>query len=395
MVGNWRIVLGLYLAGILAAAQLGKMAALAPVLVVLWAIPLVVSALLISTLEIGGALLGGIAGRVAPLLGIYRVLVAGLLAIAMGNLIQAAAPGLVTMLAARLIEAVGYLAIVVAAPPIIVTATQGRARDTAMALWSSFLPVGFAVGAIATGFLADASTWRMAPLLFGLLGTAGALLARRRPLIAASEATRRAAAAPSAAWCLALAFGCYTLFEVGALALLPTFFHGSFGVGPAQSATIASLASLATVLGSVTAASIAAKASGTRIVMVVGVLLPPALLIALFGAGMGLQPAIAVAFLLNAVSGVVPGLVFAYLSVAGGDGLEASNGLVAQCGAAGSLIGPPIFAAVAGSLGWSWIWTVSLPASVACVALLEMSRHLAGAPASCIHVDFGEEKRWS
>jgi predicted MFS family arabinose efflux permease len=87
---------------------------------------------------------------------------------------SAVAWGLGTLLAARVVEGVGYLLVVVAAPDLLVRLTWGADRSVALALWGAVIPIGLAVGGAVAGMLGQTIGWR------GWLGVTGVL-----PLLAA------------------------------------------------------------------------------------------------------------------------------------------------------------------------------------------------------------------
>ena len=66
MQNRWLRIFWYYVLGVIAAAQLGKLAALMPVARLDLAMSLTAGALAISLLEIGGATLGRIAGTLEP-----------------------------------------------------------------------------------------------------------------------------------------------------------------------------------------------------------------------------------------------------------------------------------------------------------------------------------------
>jgi hypothetical protein len=124
----------------------------------------------------------------------------------------------------------------------------------AMTLWSTFVPVGVALGASGAAAAALPWGWRGTLLAGGLLAAALAAATRALAPAAASEerapAGQAAAAAGTAAWCLALGFGLFALFAVGVIALLPSLLVDGAGLSPAAAGQWTGLASLSAVVGS-------------------------------------------------------------------------------------------------------------------------------------------------
>ncbi|MDE1149445.1 MAG: MFS transporter [Azospirillaceae bacterium] len=379
---SWLKIVWFYFVGVIAAAQLGKMSALIPLIARDLTLSLTVAALVISLLEIGGAGFGRIAGGIIQRVGRRPALLAGTALLAVGGVGESLARGPGDLIAWRVLESAGYLATVIAAPMLILEVASPRQRGVALALWSSFVPVGLALGAIASGWAAAAWSWRVA-LLGGGVTAAGAL-ALSWPMTASVGARVRDTAAGKAgatrrAWALAVGFGCYTTFEVGLLGMLPTFLVDRAGANADTAGLVTGIASFATVAGSVVAGWWNHRNHGRDLarstsfaLMALSIVLPAALLFLVFTPGPDLATAAGVVIGLNALSGVYPGLAFAMLpAVAGSDrGLPAANGLLTQFGASGSLIGPPLFAACAGHWGWPSAAACGLTASLLCLALM-------------------------
>lgn len=377
----------------LAAAQLGKMSALAPLISAELQLSLTTVATLVSLLEVGGATLGVVAGVLASRLGLVRGLLCSLAALCLAAAGSALAGGAASLLAWRVVEAAGYLGVVVTAPVLVVRAASPRHTGAAMALWSTFVPVGIALGAWAWAGVAAIGGWRVA-MGFGaglsLLVLLAGAWAQRGSLGAAPAALPAAAAerarVPAAVWLLSSSFGCYAMFEVGLLALLPLYLTGLGGATVAEAGRWTALAALATIAGS--AAAALWMRGHRRPGWPVGVsLFVPALLA--FPVFVGAPPvllAAAVAVALNAISGAYPGFAFAWLPRAAGSPaqLVRANGVFTQFGASGSLLGPPVMAAFVGRFGWSaaaWCaFAVTVPAAV--LAMLAWRRIEAGQAAT-------------
>ncbi|MBI5256181.1 MAG: MFS transporter [Burkholderiales bacterium] len=380
----WAPILGYYAIGVFAAAQLGKLSALAPLIAAELQLALPVVALAVSLLEAGGATLGAVAGLLAARWGLRPTLLGALLCLAAGGLGGAMAQGAPSLLAWRLLESLGYLGVIVTAPVLIALAALPARTGVALALWSSFVPVGLALGAWAWAGAAALSSWRMATAAGGVLAAlallACVLVPRAEGSAPVPSAGPRAdggsaaggrARLPLAAWCLAASFGCYTLFEVGLLALLPSYLNAQAGFSVAEAGRWTALASLATLLGSGVAAWWVRRAGRSLGPMLVAVLLPALLLFGVFVGSPQGGAVVGLAVLLNAVSGVYPGLAFAELprSAGGMAQMARANGLIAQFGASGSLLGPPLMAAFAERLGWPAAAWVGLAASLPCAGL--------------------------
>jgi MFS family permease len=383
----WLPILVIYLAGVSASAQLGKLSALLPLMQRDLGLDLTVAALLVSLLEIGGATLGLFAGIVISRVGARRALLAGLALLALSAAGMGATDAVAGLFLWRLVEAAAYLAVAVAAPTLTIAVATPAQRATALALWSTFFPVGFAVGSILAGAAAGVMPWRVVLLGSGLLTALLLLPAWRLPTPPrAVRATDGAhpSRAPAGAWLMAVGFACYTVFEVGMLAVLPTYFTGRYGLSASAAGLVTGTAAFSSVLGGIFAAWWMRGGRPIAGLAVPAIVLPALLLFAVFTPWEApwVWPALA-ATLLNAISGAVPAVVFARLPEVVGPGgdMATANGLLAQGGASGSLLGPPLLAAAATHWGWPAAAAAGFVASALCLLALGLAARSHGAAA--------------
>jgi cyanate permease len=377
----WPAVWLLYGAGLMAAAQLGKLSALAPVITPALGLSLAGAAWTVSLIEVGGATLGAVAGVLAQRCGLWRTLKWGLAALALAGLGSASAASAGGLMGWRVLEAAGYLGITVSAPVLIarLTAAAGpRTQALAMSLWSTFVPAGLAFGASAAAAAAVPLGWRGALLAGGLLATALALAVAWRGTrddehkpTAASPPLRAPARVGAAAWCLALSFGLFALFAVGVIGLLPTLLVQGAGLTPAAAGQWTGLASLSAVLGSALGAVLLRRHWPARWPGLLALALPAVLAWGVFAARPDATWAVVLAVAINVLGGVVASLAFAALPRVVGDAgqLVRANGLLTQFGASGSLLGPPVMAAGVGAWGWPGAAAVGVVVSVLALPL--------------------------
>lgn len=374
---TWRRIAWLYALGVLAAAQLGKMSALAPLISIELAIGLTMAGVLISLLEIGGATLGFVAGLMVDRLGVARVLISGVGLIVAGNLGETLSPSVASLIAWRVCEAAGYLSIVIAAPLLIFRTAPSHHRAVALALWSSFVPVGFALGAMGSGLIADLLSWRAATLAWALIAGLMAVLSSR--MVFASSpggATRRLALPNRRIWALTLAFGCWASFAVGIIALLPSFLVEQAGASARVAGLVGGLSAFIAVLGVALSAWLRHHGARTGVWMTVSIVLPALMLFGVFNDKAGVLQVAALMLVLNTISGVYSGLAFALLPMLAQSDAEmaVANGLTLQLGATGSLLGPPLFAACVEQWGWSGAATAGAVLSGLCLLLMRGAR---------------------
>ncbi|MFK7753258.1 MAG: MFS transporter [Sedimentitalea sp.] len=136
-------VIGLWAAGLGAAAQFGKMAVGFPYLSETYGSGVAVG-FIVSLVGLVGVVFGVTAGLLVASVGFRRALVGALLLGAVMSAYQASLPPIGLMLASRALEGVSHLAIVVAAPTLIAQLSAARHRGLTLSLWSTFFGVAFA-----------------------------------------------------------------------------------------------------------------------------------------------------------------------------------------------------------------------------------------------------------
>lgn len=362
---TWSRIVAIWLLGVLAAAQFAKLSTLAPLLRATFDLSLPQVGLLISLLEIGGALFGFVAGLTLGRVGIRRFLLAGLGMLAATSVVEALAPNAAFLFGARAIEGFGYLLVVVAAPTLIVATAGELDRPRALALWSTFVPVGVGLGSAITG-VANELAGPRATMLLWAAACATALVATAR-LASSGARVRRVVLPAPRVWLATFAFGLYTSFVCALTMLLPTFLIEYRDATISTASLLAGFASFAALPGSMIALW-AMRRSGAphrqMLVLACPTLLAAALLapFIFLGSGRGIagqavSSAIAVTVVI--LSGIARTLLFTRLPVLAGAGapddprIAAANGLLTQFGAGGALIGPPLGGVIVGRWGWS------------------------------------------
>ncbi len=169
---NIPLILTLWLAGLGAAAQFGKIAVAMPELRDTYAVSEVALGFLMSSLGVVGLMFGVAAGVIVDRIGLRKMLLGALIAGGVLSLIEGALPAYPVMIALRFAEGAAHLVIVIAAPVLVAGAASDRLRPAAMALWSSFFGVAYMVMAL------------VAPPLIAGVGVGGLIRAHGLYLIA-------------------------------------------------------------------------------------------------------------------------------------------------------------------------------------------------------------------
>ncbi len=360
---RWGAVAALILAGVVVALQIGKAAIAVPVLQKELALSLVLASWVIGAYGVLGAIAGLPSGIVASLFTARRTLIAGLIAAGFGSLAGAAVTGGSWLIVTRVIEGSGFLAAVLAIPRLLRAVTAPKDRDTVLAVWGAYMPIGSLIMMVAGPYLITQGWQALWIVNGGVALVYAALIAflplhedplPHAPLETLVPNIREALSAPGPIL-LALAFGIYT-FQYAAMAnFLPTLLVDRLGLSISAAGTISAITVAANAVGNVFA----------------GVLLrmgAPIWAIAAFGycfvgaAGFGVfsenLPVVLIATLASAslaVTGLIPASIFAAAPrfAASSALLAIVLGLLNQTSNVGNLFGPAAMATMVQHFGWS------------------------------------------
>jgi predicted MFS family arabinose efflux permease len=372
--------------GIVAAAQIGKAIITVPMIRSDLALGLDLAGLIVAIFATMGAMMGIGAGVVVGRLGVRRSLIGGMVAIAIGNVIGAGTPDAYVLLAARIIEGVGFFGVVLAIPSMLAQRVAEGARDFVMAVWSAYMPAGIMLMLFAAPLL-PLIGWRNFWLAnASVAGACAILLAIHAPAMSTSAREpqgRFLSEVMSVArhpGCLVLAFAffaysCQIFSLTFALPLLLTSVHQvSLSAAGLLSAVVLAVSTLGHVASgfllragvpiwcNIAAAFAFFAFSG----------------LAVYGGALAAQGVALIAALALGVGGLAPGAIYAAAPHAapGPSAVPPTIGMVQQASNLGQFAGPVTLGLWVEHLGWQAAPVILAPAALlglaAAVALRRM-----------------------
>ena len=367
---RWDIVALALTAGYVVGMQVGKVPPALPMLQAELGLPRVVAGLIASSFYGIGAVFGVAAGLLIDRLGVRRLVLAGGAVMALASLAGGLAESGMQLLAARVIEGFGFATLTVAAPKLIVAATGADMRRFALGAWGTYMPIGMSLSLVIATALLGSIGWRglwflnAGLILLFLLTFAWGTAPRRWHTSAATGAALdgagvRATLARPGPWLFGV---CFVLFSIQWLALmtwLPTFLIETQGRSFASSALLTALIVSVTALGTVAGASLMHRGAARWMLIgtaYVAMGVCAAALSAPFTPDAAKIP-LAICFAL--VGGLFPPacLEGGAAHAPSQDQVAMASGFVAQGAALGSVLGPPLLAAVTEAVGdWSSAW---------------------------------------
>lgn len=377
-------------AGVLAGAQLGKIAPL-----VGWyqdeiGFSLTLIGWLTAMIGIFVALASLPAGWAIDRIGTRTSFFVGAVVLAAGGFGVAALRMPEAILAARLVEGLGYLILVIAIPALLSSVSPPQWRAPALAIWGGFVAVGYALA----NFLADTVLPQAEPqaflllsaVLFAVLAACAAVLLLLTPDWAEPRAE---ASAPTASLketmtapvlLIAATFGIYVVLSIGFFAFMPAFVAGEGAHLLLSAGAIALIVPLGNLLAGILMRG--GDARFAALLAFLGFVLTAVAAVPAFGPT---SPVVATvgAVLLAISGGVVASALFAAIPLVTprSGSVAVAIGLVAQTGGIGTLFGPPLAGHIIERYGWTgFAWFLVFSALCGALCLVSLIRRRRAAP---------------
>ncbi|WP_127520543.1 MFS transporter [Mesorhizobium sp. Z1-4] len=372
----------LLVAGILAGTQLGKIAPL-----IGWyrddaGMSLVAIGWLTALLGLFVALASLPAAFAISRAGLYRSFIFSTVLLFIGGIGIATFESQTAVLAARLVEALGYLPLVIAVPALVSALAPAEFKAPALAIWGGFVPIGFAIA----DFLASAMVpvfgeraflatvvagFGAASLLAGWL--AYGLEAVDEPPKPQGLPPIRASASTDVLL-VAAAFGVYVTLSIAFFAFLPEFIQS----GRSDLAIAAGVIALVVPVGNIFTGYVmkGRRARFAMLLCIAGFLGTAVSALPMFSPS-GVVASTAAAVVYAIASGVIASALFASVPfiVPAGGSASVAIGIIAQAGGITTVVAPPVAGYVIERFGFPGLgWFLALSSLLGPVLLAPLLR---------------------
>jgi DHA1 family inner membrane transport protein len=361
---RWGAVILLILTGAVSALQVSKVAIALPQLQHDFSLSLSVAASAIGAYSVLGAILGMPLGFLFSLINARHVVLLGLAVAAFGSFLGAASTNGVLLVAARIVEGCGFLAIALPIPSLLRRAAAPRDLDTVMSLWSTYLPLGAATMMLVGPAVLELG-WRTLWIGNGALALAAAVVLFFLPMPDAAAhpgaghfAHVSAVLHSKQTLLLALTFLLYTFQFMAMAGLLPTLLVQRAGLSIASAGLITALTWIANAAGNASAGLLLRAGAPIWAVVLGAFSLMGVAAFGVFNASLPLTVVVALACASLGLTGLIPGSVFAAAArvAATPAMLVLSLGLINQGSNIGTLLGPAALGLLVQDLGWDSAW---------------------------------------
>jgi MFS family permease len=314
---SWPRIWIAFLAGCVAAFQIGKTFASLALIIDELSLSLVQAGLILSLFSLIAAIAGAGFGLLADRVGHLRMALVGLALSAAGSFIGAQVSSLEFLLLSRLLEGFGFILTIVALPSLISRSASEQDRPLAMGLWGAFMPAGIGMSMLITPLLVDWHGWR------GLWNDVGIMMLIWAMVLYLGF--RRSAAPPGLQLKLldfvanllrlgpllvVAGFVCYSSLYQSLTAFLPTMLVTGYDVPLAQAAHFGAIVVVGNIIGNVSAGWLIGRGFAPWKLLTVSFVVMGLCAMLVFASITEPVFKVAAGFLFSAFGGMFPGTAF-------------------------------------------------------------------------------------
>lgn len=370
---QWLAITNVVFAGIAVALHVGKATIALPELQREFGRSLESLSWVISAFPFIGVFGGIAAGQLVRRWGDRRLLSLGLGIVSLASFAGATQHDFTELIATRVIEGIGFVIVVVAAPTVLTRLVAPQQRNLVFSIWSTFMPAGMAISLF---FGPHFAGWQQSWIAGGILTLLAALLlpfTTQRSVITSATATtlrlRQALLSIIRArqpLLLALIFTTYNLQFFAVMAFLPIFLMQRIGLTLAAAGGVSAAVIAVNILGNLFAGVLLSRGLRARILLAIA-----STLMGLAGASVFLSATpnsmlVPLCLLFSAIGGMLPATILAATPAAAPEPtlIPLSLGLVMQGIYLGQVIGPIVLSTLVAYAGWTAPSVLVLAAAV-------------------------------
>lgn len=359
---QWPAIVNVLFAGIAVALHVGKATIALPELQREFGRSLESLSWIISAFPFIGVFGGIAAGQLVRRWGDRRLLGLGLMIVSVASFAGATQHDFTGLIVTRVIEGIGFVIVVVAAPTVLTRVVAPQQRNLVFSIWSTFMPAGIAISLFFGPHFAD---WQQSWVAGGILTLLAALLlplTTPRMVTTAAAATtvklRQALASILRArqpLLLALIFTTYNLQFFAVMAFLPIFLMQRIGLTLAAAGGVSAAVIAVNILGNLFAGVLLSRGLRARTLLAIA-----SMLMGLAGASVFLSITpnamlVPLCLLFSGIGGMLPATILAATPAAAPEPtlIPLSLGLVMQGIYLGQVFGPIVLSSLVAYAGWS------------------------------------------
>jgi len=384
----WISVILLFLAGCSLALHMGKAPPALPILRESWNLSLTRTGLIVSIYTALVALLGLPLGLLVRRIGNVRFAITGIAMAGIGALLGAETQNLNALLVTRALEGLGWIITVVSLPTILTSLCAAQDRPLVLAIWGAFVPVGAGFMLLAAPTLQASGSWTLSWRVAGILSLVAALLAviityRHRHALMSIQGSWANKTKPArfselrrpTVWLVGMCFFIYSFQYMSIVSFLPTMFLESSSLSLATLSYLTAIVILGNTIGNVLAGVYLRRGVNYQRLLRAGFIIMGIVTLIIYLDAIPLSLRFFAAFLFSAISGIVPGTLFALAPRVAEtpDGTAPVIGLVLQMSGFAQLIGAVVLP-FAVEISGSWLAAGVVASTASAIGILIASR---------------------
>ncbi len=365
----WGLILLLFGVGILSASQIGKVPPVLSDIRSDLVISLFHAGWLLSIFNVTGLFLGTFTGAIADAVGHRRLMLLGLILQIFGCISGSLSHSFYGVLVSRILEGMGFLAVIVSIPALIFQVTQPRDWTRALSIWTCYVPAGVSLMMLILPLVLTLTNWRgLWQINAAVLTVYTLILAKKTAGISfeppslsitvgrlVKDVIRTAGS--SGPLILALIFITYALQWLTIMGFLPTLILETYGFSKSMASILTAGMVFVNIFGNLAAGRLLERGIKRWKLITFAFIVMGLCAVAVYRPDASFLSAYTACLVFSIVGGLIPASILgAVPEYAPSNRLIATtNGLVIQGGQTGQVMGPPILA-----------WLVSHTGSWAC-----------------------------